>query len=307
MRPHTTAMNLAIAGALLALPAVPAFAADAPDAALSPTAPAVTGSTDAARPYKVSALGQFRTLAVRDQDPANDQSMLYQLRGDGKLTDRFTVGVRFGVFQYFTAEEGESGWRLQDTLASAGYRTPVDLGFRELKLKHTLGLYLPTSRASQNQDLYVAPQYALDAAIDIVDGLTFTLQPSLQYRWHQYAERAGYRGGMNTQVRYAVRGGLDYLVLESSKFGDLAVGASAGSTWDQKYASREAFTSDESDQVFVSENYDWEFHVEYAPLAYLAVGVALEHGGRVLRDGIVNTFLVHRDETELALTLSGSY
>jgi hypothetical protein len=307
MRPHNNAVKLSIAGALLALTAAPALAADAPDAALSPAAPAVMANADEPRLYKVAALAQFRTLAIRDEDPANDQSMLYQLRGEGRLSDRLTLGVRVGMTQAFSAEEGESGYRLQDTLASASYRTPVDLGFRELKLRHALGVYIPTSRASQQQDLYVAPQYSLSASLEVVKDLTFTLQPSLQYRWHEYAERAGYRGGMNTQVRYAVRGGLDYQVLDSSTFGNLAVGASAGSTWDQKYASRDAFTSDESDQVYVSENYDWEFHIEYAPVDYLSAGIALEHGGRVLRDGIVNTFLVHRDETELAFTLSGSY
>lgn len=291
---------------ILAVPIVALLAAPALGSAPDETAP-VAPEQEEPRDHKVSALAQFRTLAIRDEDPRNDQSTLFQLRGQVKPFGDAAVFMRFGLIQYFVAEEGESGYRLQDALTGISYPTPVKLGNFELALKHTLSFYLPTSRASQDQDLYVAPQYALDASMEVLKGLTVSVQPTVQYRWHQYAERAGYGAGMNTQVRYAARGGLDYAVLDSETFGDLGVGASAGSTWDQKYASMDDHESDTSDAAVVFQSYDWEAHVDYTPIDHLSFGVALEHGGRVLRDGIVNTFLVHRDETELAFTLSGAY
>lgn len=262
---------------------------------------------DDRRPYRITGLAQFRTLAIRDEDPRNDQVTIYRLRGQGTLFEGASAYVRFGLLQRFVAEPDESGFLLQDTLAGVSYTHAVDLGPRDLDLTHNLAVFLPTSRASQTQDLYAAPLYELSASIEAVDGLVLHVEPGVQYRFHEYAERAGLQGGMNTQLRWEVRGGVDYTLFDSETAGMLAIGGSSGSTWDLKYASRDDHESASSDRQVLLQSYDWEGHVVYRPLSFLRATVSIEHGGRVLRDGIVNTFFVHRDETELAFTLSGHY
>jgi hypothetical protein len=290
---------LALALALPAAPAAGQGAPDAPDASVE--------ARPEPRPYKLGASAQFRSLVIRDEDPRNDELMIYSLKGTGMLTDKLSIGIRMGLSQRFVAEPDESGFRFQDTSVGLGYDTPVDLGHYKLDLHHSLSAYVPTSRASQEQDLYVAPQYSFDASIEVLKGLTVGLSPSIQYRFHKYAERAGIDGGMNTRVRYSIHAGVDYALLESPGLGNIGVGASAGTEYDQLYASRESYTSSESDQSVIQQNYDWEAHLQYAPFKNISVAAAIEHGGPVLRDGIVNTFFFHREETEMAFTLAGSY
>lgn len=311
---------LVLAGVLL--PALPAQAqaqaaaagAVAP-AAIAPaadTTTAVSATLEAGpkKQWQASASAQYRQLAISDPDPANDRVVLWSLGGSVGVFKGGKVFLRFGMSERFVAEGAESGFKLRDSAIglSYGHELPFDdAGNDKLSFSHKLAFFLPTSRASLAQDLYVAPQYVLALSYELVHGLTVVFSPDARYRWHQYAERAGYDGVMNVQWELNAHGGLDWTFLESARFGNLGIGGSAGSGWQRKYPSRDDHTSTRADTAVWSQSYDWEAHVGYDPVPFLSLGVGLEHGGSVLRDGIVNTFLTHRDETELAFTVSGTY
>jgi len=253
------------------------------------------------------AYAQYRMLAVADEDPANDQYLVYRMRGMGQVFKDATLHVEFGVTQEFVAEPDESGVFFQDTAVALRYATPADLGPRTLKLVHEPLVFLPTSRASQTQDLHVAPQYTLRSSMEVIERLTVLFRPMVQYRVHQYAERAGLQGGMNTQVKWGGRFGADYTAIESERFGDFGFGFSTATYWHKRYASRDDHIARTADQAPVLQVYDWEVHAGYMPWEFVSIDVSVEHGGGVLRDGIVNTFLTHRDETELAFMVTGLY
>jgi hypothetical protein len=258
--------------------------------------------------WSVNASSQYRQLAVSDPDPANDRVLLWTLGGSVEAFPGGKVFARFGLQERFVAEQGESGWKFRDSALGLSYNTPISLGNeRELGLGHKLTFTLPTSRASSKQDLYFATGYSLTASYEIVHGLSLAVIPDARHRWHQYAERAGYDGVMNIQWEVGLHAGLDWTFLESERFGSLTVGASTGSGWQRKYASRDDHESSTADAAVWQQSYDWEAHLGYDPIPHLSLGASLEHGGSVLRDGIVNTFFVHRDETELVFSLSGNY
>lgn len=251
---------------------------------------------------------QYRMLGVVDEDPENDQYLFYVATLSGQVLDGLTAFVQTGLLQRFVAEPDESGLYLRDTLIGARYSTPVELGAGlKLGLVHELGVYLPTSRASQNQDLYAAPRYRLLADLEVLPGLSVSAIPEARYRFHAYAERAGPGAPLNTQVDFGARLGLDYVALDSKTWGVAGVGASAASYYARRYAARDGHESDTSDQSPWLQSYDWEGHVFYIPMRALQVAVSVEHGGNVLRDGIANVFFTHRDETELVFTLTGKY
>lgn len=305
MRP---ALIPALGTGLLAF-ATPALAVEGAGPGLAASA-ASTATTEAGpkRQWQATASANYRQLAVSDPDPENDRLLLYTLGGNVGVFERGKVFVRFGLQERFVAEPGESGVKFRDTSIGLSYASPIAFDENNtLSLVHRLAFFLPTSRASLAQDLYVAPQYVLIASYELVHGLTLSFSPDARYRWHEYAERAGIDGVMNVQWELGLHGGLDWTFLETERFGSLGVGASAGSGWQRKYASRDDHESTTSDAAIWYQSYDWEAHVSYDPLQYLSLSLAVEHGGNVLRDGIVNTFFTHRDETELSFTLVGTY
>ena len=251
---------------------------------------------------------QYRMLAVVDEDPANDQYLFWLGTLAGKVFPGGTLVLQMGFTERFVAQPDESGVLLRDTVVALRYATPIELGGGlKLSMTHELGFFLPTSRASRNQDLYVAPRYRLLADVEVIKGLDVSFIPEFRYRFHGYAERAGYGAGQNVQLDGGARLGLDYTPLDSKTYGNAGVGASAATYVARHYAARDDYSADTSDQAPWFQSYDWEAHVFYQPVRYATVSVSVEHGGNVLRDGIVNTFFAHRDETELVFTLTGQY
>jgi hypothetical protein len=296
-------MRHALFALLLAAPAVASA-----QTALAPSevsARADSGATPKA--WTVSAAVQYRQQAVVDVDPENERLMVYKLGGSARLFDGAKGFVRFGLLERFVAQPGESGFRLQDAQVGMTYAHRVALGTKQLDLVHDLAVFLPTSRPSLTQHLYAAPQYLLTASVEVLPDLVLSAAPNFRYRFHRYAERSGFGAGMNTQWEAGAHGGLDYTFWKTGLVGDLSLGASGGSTWYRKFDSRDDHDSATSDQGFVQQLYDWEAHVAWQFLPRLGLTVSLEQGGPVLRDGIVNTFFVQRDETELAFTLAGAY
>ena len=257
--------------------------------------------------WTVSASIQYRQQAVVDEDPENERLMLYRLGGSARVFDGGRAFVRLGMSERFVAQPEESGFRLQDSQIGLNYVHAVELGAKQLDFAHDLALFLPTSRPSLTQHLYVAPQYLLTASMEVLPDLIIAVVPNFRYRFHRYAERSGFGAGMNTQWELGLHGGVDWIFLKTSAVGDFGVGASAGSTWNRKFDSRDDYDASTSDQGYVQQIYDWEGHATWQFLPQLGLTVAVEHGGPVLRDGIVNTFFVQRDETELSFTLAGAY
>jgi hypothetical protein len=271
----------------------------------SAPAPGVSETVEAGpkKQWSVNASAQYRQLAVTDPDPLNDRVVLWSLGGNVGVFEGGKVFVRFGLSERFVAEQTESGVKLRDTSIGLNYGHAIKFTENhELSLSHRLAFFLPTSRASLSQDLYVAPQYVLITSYELVHGLTLSFSPDARYRWHRVCRAAGIDGVMNVQWELGLHGGLDWTFLETERFGSLGVGASAGSGWQRKYASRDDHESTTSPMSAIwYQSYDWEAHVWVTtPLQYLSLSLAVEHGGNVLRDGIVNTFFTHRDETELA-------
>lgn len=265
-----------------------------------------------ARAYFVSAAVEFRMLAVTDVDPANDRALLYSVKGGYELIPRGVAFASLGLTQAFVAEEGESGFRFQDMQAGFDYSHDVGLGAlgaadRQINFAHRLSFYLPTSRESQAQDLYVAPQALSRARMTLIDRLVVGLDGSFQYRFHQFAERAGLGGGLNTQLVLRGLALVEYTPVDRPDVGTITIGIDATTSWFKKYRSRDDHASGTSSAALWLQDYGWDAYAVYAPLPYLWASVSLQQGGHVLRDGIVNTFFVHRDESEIVFSLAGRY
>lgn len=250
---------------------------------------------------------QYRQLAVVDEDPENNRLMIYGVRAQGRLTNALSIFVTTGLLQRFVAEEGESGFRMSDSRLGVAWRTPIDLGGgTKLGMLNELSVFLPTSRQSQLQDMIAAPQARVQFMLRPAKGLSFALSPRFRYRFHQFAERAGLNGDMNVQLDTGVRGGLDYSFYSHKTIGSFGVGASAGTTYFRNYDSRDGFESEFSDQGAWNQVYDWEAHLTYSVLMF-NFALSIEHGGNVLRNGVVNTFIAHRDETEMVLSAFAAF
>lgn len=286
------------------------FAAPAP--AASPAAPASVTSGQAengAKSWAVQGGAEYRGLVVFDQDRANDHAMLYFAQGQWKPLDGLTTFLRVGVMQQFSVEEGESPFFLQDTSlgASASWTAKVPQVDREVTVAGTLQAYLPTSRASQYQELYVAPELRLSASTHAFWRVDVGLDGRAQYRFHRYAERAGPGGGMNTRTVLSLRPWASVLLWDFQEYGKLSASADYSRSFVLRYGSRETYLSEASEAAPWFNTYGWGAALSYQPHPMLSASLSISQGGSVLRNGIVNTFAFHRDETELGLGLSARY
>ena len=278
--------------------------ADSPAAELSGP-----GGTVKAKPLpvKLTAAVGYYMLATVDEDPENDQSLSWSVGARAKVLPDLTIFANAGVTERFTVEKDESAFRARDTRVGARHSTELELGPLEANLENTVTLYLPTSRASLNQDLFIAPQIASSLSIEPVDNLTLSIGPRFRYRFHKYAERAGKAGIMNTQYEISGNIGADYRILKDRTWGKLSAGVSTMSTWIRRFNSRDDHSSASSDRAVWLQRYGWEAHVGYTPIKVATLSLAVDQTGSVLRDGVVNTFVAHRDETMLIFRLSGRY
>ena len=154
--------------ALLALPGLAAADEPKPVLAGAAGAPPATSTLDpeveahrrAGRlPVKLSLSASYRKLLITDVDPANDMLMLYGLGVSGRLFQGATAYLKLGLSERFVSVDRESGFLFRDVVLGTKVSTPIDLGGgRTLALSNVVAFYLPTSRASLNQDMYVAAQ-----------------------------------------------------------------------------------------------------------------------------------------------------
>jgi hypothetical protein len=315
-----------------------AAGASAADVQTGPSLGWGTARTGERKRWSVSGEAQLRMLLVSDSDPANDRSLSYRLQGGYELLDWLTVLARVGLDQRFVAEEGESGLGVQDSLLAALVGQSVSLeslGWsRTLSLRHRLGLYLPTSRESREQDLYAATEWLTQARIEPLARLACGLRGVLQYRFHEYAEQAG--PGGRTLPRFVVEGlaFVEYSPIVSPSLGTLTVGADVYGYESVDYPARgqgsldgvtlpdgveldpDATSGDSASETYAAPHYGYDLYVNYVPRIALspsssvdnfALTASLSQGGNVLRNGEPRVFFFNRDETVLAFKIAARY
>lgn len=171
------------------------------------------------KPWQVLGEAQYRTLVVRDEDPGNDQRMIYRLGFNYAVQPQLILSARGGVQQRFVAEPDESGLRLEDMALSALLLQSVDLAplgwDRKLSLIHRLRFYLPTSRRSQQDDLYFATEWMSRARVRMtaqslqVSSAYFSTTPSTtRNRWGPAAKRChawSPKGSASSNIRRSYR------------------------------------------------------------------------------------------------------
>jgi hypothetical protein len=278
----------------------------------------------------VNAKVEFRMLALVDETPAADRSLLYRVGGGYFPLDWLQVFGRLGVTHELSAESGETGARMEDLLLGSIAQHSLSLeglGWdRSINFMHRLGLYLPTSFESRQQDLYVAPEWLTEARLRLYDELWFGLTGIFQYRFHKYAEGRGPGAGTLPRVVLAGLAFLEYSPLASETYGTLTIGADFYGYEIVDYPSISQGSIDEAhlpenvnvnpddlagetaSGTYSAPQYGYDFYVTYVPpWPYLALTVSWEQGGNVMRNGVPNLFFFHRDETALVFTLTGRY
>ncbi|MBI5547279.1 MAG: hypothetical protein HY901_25640 [Deltaproteobacteria bacterium] len=262
-------------------------------------------------PLSLSATAEYRQPAIVDQDPANDLMMLY----DFSLTHRPEKGVSvfltFGLQQRFVAEGSESGWLFKDVALGAGYSHKIPLSGlnvsflaqQKLALAYSLRAWLPTSRASINQDLHAAPEARASVGIPVLpDWISLSLDLRAQYRFHQYAERVG--GDPLNRFVLFLAPALEAEVLKLGSWGNVVVQADVNWGWVNRYPPRSSLESAASGRSTWAQDYGWDLGVAYQPKPWAEIAFSVQQGAPVLRDGVVNVDPLDRDETELVLDLS---
>ncbi|MEY4545417.1 MAG: hypothetical protein RL685_1612 [Pseudomonadota bacterium] len=281
------------------------------------------------KPWRVIADGQYRSLLVTDEDPANDRYLLYRLQGSYFPLSWLSVFARVGLFQRFVATEDESGFRMEDTVLGATAEQPIPLApwgwQRTLLLSHSLRVYLPTSFASSQQDLYFAGEGSTRAQLRIWGQLVAGVRGTVHYRFHEYAEQAGPGGGTLPRLVVSARPFVEYSPLSSERWGRLTLGADLYGDETVDYPSRDPATlgaatlppgtlsasrlnGANSSDSFVTPHYGHDLYAVYTfPNRHVSVVLSLEQNGNVVRYGEPRLYFIHRDQTELALQVSANY
>lgn len=277
-------------------------------------------STDESkRPWHLNASLEYRGLFIVDPDPANDTTLRWRLGGSFDVFERMRAWVNFGLRENFTAEVGESGFLFEDSALGVDYGHEVKLDAiplaffknRSIDFEHRLGVFLPTSRYSYNQGLYLAPYALSRARFAVIESLIVGVDAFFRYRFHKYAEQAGQDGGLNTQLDFGGSLGAEYTAYTHKEWGTVTVGADLSTSWAKKYPSSQTFSSPASSRTSWQQDSGWDLYATYTPLAYLTVVAGLETSVDILRDGIIvkPTRLIpgNRDDTQLFVQLLGRY
>jgi hypothetical protein len=263
--------------------------------------------SNASRPWFISGAIELRMLAISDEDPENGRQMFYGLRAGYSLLPGLTVQAALGLSQDFVAEEGESGFRFTDLqlLGNYNWTLPIEAPWfhRDLALTHRAGFYLPTSRRSQDNDVYLVPELLNRARIDLIDRLYLGADLIMRYQIPQYAEGAGIGAPTLTQFLFAGTLALEYNVLESERYGYVTFGVDASSIYRVRYKAL-----DSTDQQRWKQAINWSLYGVYAPYAFLAFTAVVTSGDDVLRaDGVETPFFGSRETVRLIFNLTGRY
>ena len=283
------------------------------------------------KPWQVVGEVQYRALALRDEDPANDQRMLYRLQLNYRVAPDLFLSARTGLQQRFVSVEGERGVRLEDTALSALLQQNVELAGlgwdRTLGLTHRLRVYLPSSFRSQQDDLYFSAEWMSRARVRVVDQLFTGLRGVFQYHAHEYAEQSGPGGEALPQFVAEALAFAEYSPLVSATAGTVTLGADVyvDQTFDYPSrdpgslpaealppgtldARRDTILGEGTTDRFSSPQFGWDVYALYQPpIEHVLVMASLEQVGSAVRYGESRVYLLNRDETEVALRLILTY
>jgi hypothetical protein len=271
----------------------------------------------------------YRTLLVRDTDPANDQRMNYRLAFSYEPLERLLLSVRAGATQRFVSVEGESGLRLEDTALSALLQQPValdGLGWdRTLALVHRARVYLPTSFRSQQDDLLFAAEWMTRARVRLTGQLFAGLRGILQYYAYDYAEQAGLGGLTLPRFVAEAQTFAEYSPLVSAEHGTLTFGADVYVNQTIDYPSgdpgdvvalnlppgtldADSIRGAGSTDTFSSPNLGFDVYMLYQPpIEHVLLTASIGQIGGAMRYGEYRVNLFNRDETELAVGVLLTY
>jgi hypothetical protein len=258
------------------------------------------------RPFSLALGVQFRSLAVFDEDPRNDTAFVYRGEMSWPVSEATRMFLRVGVLHQLVQVGSLPAIRFQDMLIGARYNRELRLGDEQVvELQVGLGMYLPTSIASQRQTLFGAPELVVSGSWSPVPWAGLDVGTLGRYLFVHYAERDGVGGResgapMNNQL--VLGGSLDAWVQPYAD-GDtrLVLGVGASTTLRKRYAAADDFVSEASDTVYWEQLYGWEGYARWTIVEWLTATLAIEQGAGVLRDGIVNVNLTKLEETELVV------
>jgi hypothetical protein len=283
------------------------------------------------KPWRLAADVQYRSLLVTDEDPANDRYFLYRAQASYYPLRGLSVFTRLGLNQRFVSVQGESGFRMEDAVLGATAEQSISLAplgwQRTLGLSHALRVYLPTSFASHQQNLYLATDWSTRTRVRLVGELYAGVRGTLHYRLYEYAEQAGPEGATLPRFVAELQPFVEYSPLVSDRWGTVTVGADLMGDETVHYPSRDpaSITSEQlppgtltaangglagsgSSDSFVTPHYGYDLYAVYAPpIPYLSFVASLEQSGNVVRYGEPRLYFIHRDQTELALHLVATY
>jgi hypothetical protein len=312
-----------------------AEAVDAPEVAIdtadAPGAREELLQRPLSKPWRLAADVQYRSLLITDEDPANDRYFLYRAQASYYPLRWLSVFTRLGLYQRFVSVEGESGLRMEDAILGATAEQSVSLAplgwQRRLGLSHWLRVYLPTSFASHEQNLYLAMEWSTRARLRLVGELFAGVRGTLHYRFHEYAEQAGPEGGTLPRFVVELRPFIEYSPLVSDQWGTLTVGANLIGDETLHYPSRDpasisssqlppgtlagsndSIAGSGSSDSLVEPHYGYDVYAVYKPpIPYLSFIASLEQSGNVVRYGEPRLYFIHRDQTEFSLRLVATY
>ncbi len=295
----------------------------APGAGIAVTAGAaekVTQGKEGDRSWSVWGNAEYRTLLVIDEDPINDQMLIWRAGGSVMVAAGVRAFFRIDLTERFWDEPDGSGILLQDLRMGASYPLELDvplnfvgLGTQKATFESTLTLFLPTSRVSQNQDLYAAPRLSTKARLDVISGLRVGLDTLAQNNFHRDAERDSGDPDLDARTRNyqfiaslgpAVEYGLE---LPEPWVGEIIAGSYLAWTYVMENNSRAGGVAEASSHGSWRQDRGWGVFVEYAPYEFLKAVLSLEQNSLVARDGIVNLVPFHRDETDFVFSVTGTY
>lgn len=268
--------------------------------------------------WQVGATLEYHHL-IRQNDLAGaavNRNLVY-LGVDGRweFTSRDRITVEGGIYRRTFADEGETGYRLDDSLVYYTHRFSLP---QEITMRVTGGAAVPTSLASQRTSLYFAPRVRLQA--DRTFG-TFTIDARVigDYYITKYASAQG--GNPNSQARLALVLALGY---DLPFYKPVSFGISGYTGYYAYYdvknggsPNQQFFGAVERPNQPLYQDFGWEMFARYLFPAYKGIltdfTVTLAEGDptigytSVLHDGVRHPYAFFRQVAEVYFALGAQY
>jgi hypothetical protein len=262
------------------------------------------------KPWRVIGYGEYRQLAVTDEDPQAGRSLRFFVQGSYRVAKKYNVSVwgRIRYLQNFVAEEGESAARFQDPLVGIDYMQSLSYADRgqewaNLFLQHRINGTIPAQRETRANDLYT--RISVLERVRLIPIPSVYVGPDLTagYNFFEYAEQPN--GPVNEQADFSGLLVAEWYPWQHDKFGSILLGVDAGVGYAINYKGRPGEAAQAENRW--SQNYAWDVYAYYMPIPQIWLGAALSHGMGLLRDGVANVDFVNRDATLLSFSAIALY